>query len=113
LPQQLLGKSLAVDSSSVTRLLDRLEKKGMSQRAAQERADRPHDRRVIEIVLTERGNKAIDELKSHWRSALAELTEALKQSEIHALLRLPQLCNQDALQLDLDSKPLSLTEPRP
>ncbi|MDD2012740.1 MarR family transcriptional regulator, partial [Pseudomonas putida] len=29
MPQQLLGKSLAVDSSSVTRLLDRLEKKGM------------------------------------------------------------------------------------
>ncbi|ABE31811.1 MULTISPECIES: MarR family winged helix-turn-helix transcriptional regulator [Pseudomonadota] len=108
-----LVRSLVVDSSSVTRLLDRLEKKGMIQRAAQERADRPHDRRVIEIVLTERGNKAIDELKSHWRSALAELTEALKQSEIHALLRLPQLCNQDALQLDLDSKPLSLTEPRP
>src|SRR3546814_4823782 len=88
-------------------------KKSMSRRAAQDRADRPHDRRVIEIALIERGNKAIDELKSHWRSALAELKEAPKQNEIHALLRLPQLCNQDALQLDLDSKPLSLTEPRP
>src|SRR5699024_774061 len=89
-----LDRSLAVNSASVTRLLDRLEKKGMIQRAAQERVDRTHDRRVIEVVLTERGNNAIGELKSHWCSALAELAEAFKQSEIHGLLRLPELCNQ-------------------
>ncbi len=80
-----LARSLAVDSASVTRLLDRLENKGMLQRAAQERMDRTHDRRVIEIVLTERGNNAIRELKSHWHCALSELTEVCKQSEIHEL----------------------------
>src|SRR3546814_17993760 len=78
-----LARSLAVDSASVTRLLDRLENKGMIQRTAQERLDRTHDRRVIEIVLTERGNNAIRELKSHWHCALSELTEVCKQSEIH------------------------------
>lgn len=80
-----LARSLAVDSASVTRLLDRLENKGMIQRTAQERLDRTHDRRVIEIVLTERGNNAIRELKSHWHCALSELTEVCKQSEIHEL----------------------------
>lgn len=108
-----LARSLEVDSASVTRLLDRLEKKGMIQRAAQERVDRTHDRRVIEIVLTERGNNAIRELESHWHSALSQLMEAFKQSEIHGLLRLPELCNQDALHLALDCNPLSVTEPRP
>ncbi len=80
-----LARSLAVDSASVTRLLDRLENKGMIQRTAQERLDRTHDRRVIEIVLTERGNNAIRELKSHWHCALSELTEVCKQSEIQEL----------------------------
>ncbi|TFI47891.1 MarR family transcriptional regulator [Diaphorobacter sp. DS2] len=80
-----LARSLEVDSASVTRLLDRLENKGMIQRTAQERLDRTHDRRVIEIVLTERGNNAIRELKSHWHCALSELTEVCKQSEIHEL----------------------------
>ena len=80
-----LARSLAVDSASVTRLLDRLENKGMLQRAAQERMDRTHDRRVVEIILTEHGCNAIRELKSHWQSARSELTEAFKQSEIHGL----------------------------
>src|SRR3546814_8359566 len=89
-----LARSLAVDSASVTRLLDRLENKGMIQRTAQERLDRTHDRRVIEIVLTERGNNALRELKSHWHCALSELTEVCKQrsdehtSEIKSLMRI-------------------------
>src|SRR3546814_18397699 len=49
-----LARSLEVDSASVTRLLDRLENKGMIQRTAQERLDSTHDRRVLEIVMTER-----------------------------------------------------------
>src|SRR3546814_18199789 len=43
-----LARSLAVDSASVTRLLDRLEHKDMNQRAAQERGDRTHDRNGID-----------------------------------------------------------------
>ncbi|WP_232827697.1 MarR family winged helix-turn-helix transcriptional regulator [Bordetella bronchiseptica] len=107
-----LARSLEVNSASVTRLLDRLEKKGMIQRVAKERVDRTHDRRVIEIVLIEHGNNAMHELKSHWHSALSELTEAFKQSEIHGLLRLPESCNQNALQLVPDCEPLVVTEPR-
>src|SRR3546814_6077367 len=68
-----------------TRLLDRLDNKGMIQRATQERVDRTQDRRVIEIVLTERGINVMRELNPHWQSALSELTEAFKQSEIHGL----------------------------
>ncbi|HBP0984046.1 MAG: MarR family transcriptional regulator [Burkholderiales bacterium] len=80
-----LARNLAVDSASVTRLLDRLDNKGMIQRATQERVDRTQDRRVIEIVLTERGINVMRELNPHWQSALSELTEAFKQSEIHGL----------------------------
>src|SRR3546814_20969197 len=57
----------------------------MIQRATQERVDRTQDRRVIEIVLTERGINVMRELNPHWQSALSELTEAFKQSEIHGL----------------------------
>src|SRR3546814_5869664 len=46
-----LARNLAVDSASVTRLLDRLDNKGMIQRATQERVDRTQDRRVIEIEI--------------------------------------------------------------
>ncbi len=80
-----LARHLAVDSAPVTRLLDRLDNKGMIQRATQERVDRTQDRRVIEIVLTERGINVMRELNPHWQSALSELTEAFKQSEIHGL----------------------------
>src|SRR3546814_8558172 len=76
-----LARNLAVDSASVTRLLDRLDNKGMIQRATQERVDRTQDRRVIEIVLTERGINVMRELNLHWQSALSELTEAFKKSE--------------------------------
>src|SRR3546814_208221 len=60
-----LARNLAVDSASVTRLLDRLDNKGMIQRATQERVDRTQDRRVIEIVLTERGINVMRELNPH------------------------------------------------
>src|SRR3546814_6427500 len=54
-----LARNLAVDSASVTWLLDRFDNKGMIQRATQERVDRTQDRRVIEIVLTERDRKSV------------------------------------------------------
>src|SRR3546814_13183379 len=76
-----LARNLAVDSASVTRLLDRLDNKGMIQRATKERVDRTQDRRVIEIVLTERGINVMREVNPHWQSALSELTEAFKDSE--------------------------------
>lgn len=45
-----LSRKLSYDSGSMTRMLDRLEKKGFVVRARSE-----SDRRVIELALTERG----------------------------------------------------------
>lgn len=82
-----LARSLTANSASVTRLLDRLEDKGMIQRVAQERVGRMHDRRVIGIILTECGDSTLNELKPHWHSALSELTKAFKleEDEVHRL----------------------------
>src|SRR3546814_2633787 len=57
-----LARNLAVDSASVTRLLDRLDNKGMIQRATQERVDRTQDRRVIEIVRSEEHTSELQSL---------------------------------------------------
>jgi len=52
-----LSRRLAYDSGSMTRMLDRLERKGLLERSRSEA-----DRRVIEIGLTGRGRDAADAL---------------------------------------------------
>jgi DNA-binding MarR family transcriptional regulator len=54
-----LARYMAIDSGSVTRMLDRLESKGFVTRS---RSDA--DRRVVELALTERGLAAAGELPS-------------------------------------------------
>lgn len=82
-----LTRSLTANSASVTRLLDRLEDKGMIQRVAQERVGRSHDRRVVGIILTERGDSTLHALTPHWHRALSELMKAFKreEDEVHRL----------------------------
>ena len=52
-----LARELDMDSSAMTRLLDRMETAGIVAR----RSD-PHDRRVVRVVLTERGQELLPTL---------------------------------------------------
>ncbi|WP_179403404.1 MarR family winged helix-turn-helix transcriptional regulator [Burkholderia guangdongensis] len=60
-----LSRKLSYDSGSMTRMLDRLERKGFVSRARSEQ-----DRRVIELTLTERGADAAHALPALIANAL-------------------------------------------
>ncbi len=78
-PSQI-GKSLNVDNSAITRMLDRLEKKGLI-----ERAQDPNDRRSIVIHITASGVEVVKRALPLARSAINELTQALSEVEIAQL----------------------------
>ncbi|SDG85245.1 DNA-binding transcriptional regulator, MarR family [Vibrio xiamenensis] len=78
-PSQI-GKSLNVDNSAITRMLDRLEKKGLLLRVPD-----PSDRRSIVIQLTESGVDVVKRSLPLARSAIDELTQALSEEEIEQL----------------------------
>ncbi len=78
-PSQI-GKSLNVDNSAITRMLDRLEKKGLLVRLPD-----PNDRRSIVIELTESGIEVVQRSLPLARCAIDELTQALSEEEIEQL----------------------------
>lgn len=77
-----LASVLDLDSSSVTGLLDRLEKKGLIER----RRD-PEDRRGILIYLTPSGVSARETIKSLVEALDRKLQEALTADEIRIFRR--------------------------
>jgi Transcriptional regulators len=80
-----IGKSLGVDNSAITRMLDRLEKKGLIQRTPA-----PEDRRALIIGLTDKGYETIERALPLAGNAIAELAHALtdeEQSQLKHCLR--------------------------
>ena len=71
-----IGKSLGVDNSAITRMLDRLEKKELIKRYPA-----PEDRRAQLIELTDKGNETIERAMPLAKDAIAELTHALTEEE--------------------------------
>lgn len=67
-PMRAMAESLCCDASYITVLADRLEARGLVNRAAD-----PDDRRVKRLVLTKRGRKLREELLA----AIHETTPAL------------------------------------
>ena len=67
-PMRAMAESLCCDASYITVLADRLEARGLVNRAAD-----PDDRRVKRLVLTKRGRKLREELLT----AIHETTPAL------------------------------------
>lgn len=81
-PKTLAAK-LDLESSSMTGLLDRLEKKGFIER----RPD-PSDRRSILIFLTSRGITARDSIKSLVDQLDRKVQEALSAEDVKAFRRI-------------------------
>jgi MarR family multiple antibiotic resistance transcriptional regulator len=78
----LIGKSLNVDNSAITRTLDRLTKKDLIQRLPD-----PNDRRSIRVALTKKGDEVVQRALPLAMNSLDELTQSLTQEELDQLHR--------------------------
>ncbi|CAG8863659.1 Multiple antibiotic resistance protein MarR [Pseudomonas fluorescens] len=75
-----LCRYLGLDSGSMTRMLDRLEQKGLIQRSRC-----PDDRRLVRLVLTDEGQRLADRLPEIGASAMNELVGGLEPGELRTL----------------------------
>lgn len=75
-----LCRSLGLDSGSMTRMLDRLEQKGLLQR---QRC--PQDRRQVRLALTADGQLLADRLPQVGAAAMNELVGGLQPEELQTL----------------------------
>lgn len=71
-----LARDCHIDCGALTRLLDRLEAKGLVQR---ERA--PHDRRVVQVALTDAGRTVAAQLPALLVQAQAQLLQGFDAAE--------------------------------
>ena len=77
-----LADELALDSSAITGLVDRLEKSGMVERRTDER-----DRRALRIHLTDTGAKQVNTFVVLRNQFHEHLEKCLSESELSALDR--------------------------
>lgn len=75
-----LCRYLGLDSGSMTRMLDRLEQKGLLDRKRSEQ-----DRRQVQLVLTAAGQRLADMLPHIGAQALNQLAGALEPGELETL----------------------------
>jgi len=75
-----LARWLNVDAGAMTRLLDRLEKKGLCRRVRS-----TEDRRVVRVELTPAGHKAIAEVPAVLAAVMNEHLAGFNESEWTAL----------------------------
>lgn len=76
LSQNQLCEIVQKSAANVTRILDRLEKKGFIKREKN-----PADRRSIHLFLTIRGNELVDEVSSLFEAFSKLLTEGISDQE--------------------------------
>lgn len=99
MPTLVLGSRLISRAPDMTRLLDKLEQRGLLQRER-----RPENRRVVEVTISETGRKLLDELASQveecHRKQLGHLSaEDLRQ--LASLLKEAREPHEDATNLSL------------
>lgn len=75
-PIQVIGKKVLLASSSITYVIDQLEKKGFLKRQAC-----PKDRRVTHATLTEEGEELIARIFPEHRRAIAQMFTPLSTEE--------------------------------
>jgi DNA-binding MarR family transcriptional regulator len=87
LSQRELGDVLVVDRSSVTGLLDRMEKAGWVRRE-----DHPQDRRIHRVMLTAKGRQLWTKVWPLYLAAVEKVVAGLASADIkHALTSLAAL----------------------
>ena len=78
-PLSQICQAILADNSNLTRLVDRLESRGLVRRAAD-----PHDRRVTLVQLTPEGKALIDELRPRHRAYVEERMSHLSPEQLAA-----------------------------
>jgi DNA-binding MarR family transcriptional regulator len=78
-----LGKKTELDSATLTGVIDRLENAGLI-----DRKDNPHDRRSIQIYLTEKGKITGEQIAMRMEEANTDFLKAFNPQESGELRRL-------------------------
>ncbi len=81
-----IGDELGVTSAAASQLLDKLVQQGLI-----ERSEDPHDRRVKQIVLTEKGRRILEEsiqARQLWLNDLAHLLTEGEQAQVTGALHI-------------------------
>ena len=76
-----LGRQLIMHRSNVTGLLDRLAARGLVQRR-----DLPDDRRAFNVVLTDSGEKLMQQIRPNYYESLEKMWVGLEAEEAKALI---------------------------
>ncbi|MFE2407433.1 MarR family winged helix-turn-helix transcriptional regulator [Kitasatospora sp. NPDC059408] len=82
--QRELGTALGIDKSTLVRIVDDLENRGLLLRRRT-----PNDRRTYEILITEEGERRLAEASALFSDAMAGLLEVFtpeQQRQLHELL---------------------------
>ena len=82
-PIQIIGKKVLIASSSITYVVDKLEKKGFVLRIAC-----PTDRRVTFASLSETGKQMIEAIFPAHEKKIAQLFDVLTTDELETLTEL-------------------------
>ncbi|WP_322496202.1 MarR family transcriptional regulator [Chloroflexus sp.] len=78
-PLSYICNEMLADNSNLTRLVDRLERRGLVQRATD-----PRDRRVTLVQLTPAGKELIEELRPRHRRLVEQRLSYLSSEELAA-----------------------------
>lgn len=92
-PLSQICQQMLADNSNLTRMVDRLEARGLVRRAAD-----PNDRRVTLVQLTEAGKALIDELRPRHRDLVEQRMSHLTPAQLAAFQEAMQTL-YDALQV--------------
>lgn len=82
-PIQKIGQKVLIASSSITYVVDKLEKKGLLRRRPC-----PDDRRITFATITEEGNKLMEEIFPQHRVALSQILAGVDIEEKKVLIEL-------------------------
>jgi DNA-binding MarR family transcriptional regulator len=75
-----LCKGISYDAGAMTRMLDRLEEKGMLRRSRD-----PEDRRLVNLELTEKGNAAMPRMREVAMGVLNRFLQGFTKAEARQL----------------------------
>lgn len=81
-----IGRALSIDSSTLTRLVDKLVDKSLVER----RSD-PQDRRVVRVRLTERGKEIIRRVEKEKKRRIVSILRRLSNEEAENLLTIMRI----------------------
>lgn len=81
-PARLLAQEMDVSPSTLTRIVDRLERQGLVRRTTDRR-----DRRQVRHSLTRRGEEVVARLEQTGRAHLAQLLSHLSDEELAQVMR--------------------------